>query len=130
VQRRGYPYNLLSNAVKFTPGGGSIRITAAMIDSNERKELDMRIPENSRLRKTEEEIIKISVIDTGIGISPENLERVFNPFEQVEGSAKRNYQGTGLGLSLTRRLVEFHGGIIWAKSEGEGKSSVFSFLIC
>ena len=121
-------YNLLSNAVKFTPDGGRVTIAAAMIDSNERKKLDMRISENTKL-KVKEEIIKISVADSGIGLKSDDLERVFNPFEQAEGSAKRNYQGTGLGLSLTRRLVELHGGIIWAESEGEGMGSSFCFLI-
>jgi signal transduction histidine kinase len=72
--------------------------------------------------------VKISVRDTGIGLKAEDLERVFAPFEQADTSVSRKYQGTGLGLSLTRRLVELHGGKIWAESEGEGKGSVFRFL--
>jgi len=74
-------------------------------------------------------LIDISVQDTGIGIKGEDLQRIFNPFEQVDNSASRKYQGTGLGLSLTKRLVELHGGRIWAESEGEGKGSRFTFLI-
>jgi signal transduction histidine kinase len=73
--------------------------------------------------------VLISVADTGIGIQGEDLERIFNPFEQVEGSANRRYQGTGLGLSLSRRIVEVHGGEIWAESDGLGKGSTFRFLI-
>jgi signal transduction histidine kinase len=74
-------------------------------------------------------VIDISVQDTGIGIKGEDLQRIFNPFEQAENSASRRFAGTGLGLSLTKRLVELHGGRIWAESEGAGKGSRFSFLI-
>jgi len=69
-------------------------------------------------------LIDISVQDTGIGIKGEDLLRIFNPFEQVESSASRRYQGTGLGLSLTKRLMELHGGRIWAESEGEGSKFI------
>ena len=72
---------------------------------------------------------KISVSDTGIGLNYEDRERVFRPFEQADGSASRRYQGTGLGLSLTKRLVQLHGGKIWVDSDGEGKGSTFSFVI-
>jgi signal transduction histidine kinase len=74
-------------------------------------------------------LIDISVQDTGIGIRREDLERIFDPFEQVDSSASRRYEGTGLGLYLVKRLVELHGGKIWAESEGEGKGSKFIFLI-
>ena len=74
-------------------------------------------------------LIDISVQDSGIGIKGEDLQRIFNPFEQVESSTTRRFAGTGLGLSLTRRLVELHGGKIWVESEGEGKGSRFTFLI-
>ena len=57
------------------------------------------------------------------------MERIFSPFEQVEVSKSRKYQGTGLGLSLTKRLVEIHGGKIWVESEGEGKGATFNFTI-
>ncbi|MCP4298390.1 MAG: hypothetical protein GY786_22620, partial [Proteobacteria bacterium] len=73
--------------------------------------------------------ITISVTDTGIGIKPQDLDDIFNPFEQVENSISRRYQGTGLGLSLTRSLVELHGGRIWAESDGDGKGSRFSFIL-
>jgi len=68
------------------------------------------------------------VTDSGIGIKQEDLERIFNPFEQVENSASRRFQGTGLGLSLTKQLVELHGGRIWVESEVEGKGSAFRFV--
>lgn len=69
--------------------------------------------------------VKISVSDTGIGLKPQDLDRIFSPFEQVENSASRKFQGTGLGLSLTKRLVELHEGRLWAESDGEGKGSSF-----
>jgi signal transduction histidine kinase len=73
--------------------------------------------------------VGISVGDTGIGSKKEDLERIIAPFEQMENSASRKYQGSGLGLSLTKKLVELHGGKAWAESEGEGKGSIFSFPI-
>ena len=74
-------------------------------------------------------VIEISVIDTGIGLKPEDIELIFGAFEQVESSVSRKFQGTGLGLSLTRQLVELHDGRIWAESEGEEKGSAFRFVI-
>jgi signal transduction histidine kinase len=73
--------------------------------------------------------VRISVADNGIGIQSKDLCRIFDTFEQVDNSAGRKYQGTGLGLSLTKSLVELHGGKIWAESEGEGKGSRFQVLI-
>jgi signal transduction histidine kinase len=79
--------------------------------------------------KQHRKCVKFSVSDTGIGIKPEDQDRIFSPFEQVDGSTSRRYQGTGLGLPLTRKLVELHGGRMWVESEGEGKGSTFSFII-
>ena len=73
--------------------------------------------------------VELSVSDTGIGIRREDQERIFNPFEQADGSSSRSYQGTGLGLSLTKNLVELHGGKISVESEGEGRGSTFRFII-
>ena len=67
--------------------------------------------------------------DTGIGIKQEYLKHIFEPFKQVDSSLNRRYQGTGLGLSLTKKLVELHGGKIWVESGGEGEGSIFSFTI-
>jgi PAS domain S-box-containing protein len=128
-------YNLLSNAVKFTPDGGLVTITARQLSPGEgqwftREGQPVRLPLDAGdpLLKREQ-LISISVQDTGIGIKGEDLERIFAPFEQGDGSVSRCYQGTGLGLSLTRRLVELHGGRIWAESAGKGKGSQFTFIM-
>jgi signal transduction histidine kinase len=114
-------YNLLSNAMKFTPDGGKVTIKAQNYEfkGNGRK----------KDRKSQRDGIKISVSDTGIGIDSKDLDRIFNPFEQVESSASRKFQGTGLGLSLSKQLVELHGGRIWVESKGEGQGATFQFAI-
>jgi signal transduction histidine kinase len=98
--------NLLSNAVKFTPDGGSIAVEVA---------------ESGRF-------LECTVADDGIGIAPEEQPRIFYPFLQVDGSYNRRQEGTGLGLSLTRELVELHGGRIWVESQKD-RGSRFSFTI-
>jgi len=106
-------YNLLSNAIKFTPDGGKVSV-AASIQSEDGGG----------------SFLQIAVTDTGIGIKLNDQERVFKEFEQVDSSYGRQQQGTGLGLALTKRLVEMHGGKIRVESEGvEGKGSTFTFSI-
>jgi signal transduction histidine kinase len=73
--------------------------------------------------------VLMSVSDTGIGLDPEDCHRVFGAFEQVDSSLGRRQQGTGLGLTLARNLVELHGGRIWADSDGPGKGCTFTFSI-
>ncbi|MCP4287128.1 MAG: hypothetical protein GY792_22235, partial [Gammaproteobacteria bacterium] len=129
-------YNLLSNAVKFTPEGGEIHVDACMADCIARPGLRWEDSKNLQIIESQihgndvpstkrKKCAEFSVSDTGIGIRPEDRARIFSPFEQVEGSSSRRFQGTGLGLSLTKSLVELHGGMIWAESEGEGKGSTF-----
>lgn len=125
-------YNLFSNAMKFTPDGGSITLAAKMqteYSVPEHKNPDEQTNTLYPIPSFDRNFIEISVNDTGIGLKPEDLERIFDAFEQVESSKSRKYQGTGLGLSLTKRLVELHGGRIWAESEGENKGSTFLFII-
>jgi len=129
-------YNLLSNAVKFTADGGKINLRAVLVDGSSLKALGKKMvgsEENLTAMSHEgnapEKFVRISVTDSGIGIKQEDLERIFKPFEQGENSASRKYQGTGLGLSLTKNFVELHGGKIWAESEGEGKGSTFNFIL-
>ena len=108
-------YNVLSNAVKFTPDGGQIKVSA--------------IQRNGDQKPNRNDAIEFQVADTGTGIHPADLQRIFNPFEQVDNTTSRRFQGTGLGLSLSKELVELHGGRIWAESEGEKKGSTFTFVI-
>jgi len=107
VKLKQIMYNLLSNAVKFTPERGSIAV-------------------NAEFRGDE---FLISVTDTGIGIAPEDYESIFDEFKQLDSSRSRQYEGTGLGLALTKKLVELHGGRIWLESEGPGLGSRFSFTL-
>jgi PAS domain S-box-containing protein len=111
-------YNLLSNAIKFTPDGGKVFVTAG-IQNTTRADASPA-----------DQFLRVAVTDTGIGIKAKDQERVFKEFEQVDSSYGRQQQGTGLGLALTKRLIEMHGGRIWVESEGvEGKGSTFTFLI-
>jgi len=103
--------NLLGNAVKFTPENGAITLAVRLVD------------------KTDDHCtLQFSVKDTGIGISPEQQEKIFNSFEQAESSTTRKYGGTGLGLAICKRIVEMMGGLIWVESE-PGEGSTFTFMI-
>jgi CheY-like chemotaxis protein len=95
--------NLLSNAAKYTPKGGNIWLSARMENDN----------------------AVISIKDDGIGISSDKLPLVFEMFYQADDSLERSQAGLGIGLTLTRKLVELHGGTIEARSEGPGKGSEF-----
>jgi len=117
-------YNLLSNAVKFTPAGGSITVTAKMVSSSE-----FAVSSSQPETASASEFVEIAVADTGIGIKPEDLPKLFQPFTQLEQALTKQAQGTGLGLALTRRLVELHGGMIWACSEGEGRGASFTIRL-
>ena len=97
--------NILSNAIKFTPEGGRIEVRAMPMDGS----------------------VEVSVTDTGVGIAPEDQEAVFEEFRQV-GTADKKVEGTGLGLALSRKFIELHGGRIWVKSE-VGKGSTFRFTL-
>ena len=123
-------YNLLSNAIKFTPEGGNIHLTAEMIFSNVLMSEFQNHPQFTNFDfNLHKEWILISLSDTGIGIPPVDLERIFEPFEQGDGSLNRQYEGTGLGLSLSRKLVNLCGGRIWAESSGQNEGSTFRFII-
>jgi len=102
--------NLLSNAIKFTPDGGRITVAAGPVNGGNGSE------------------VRIAVTDTGIGIAPEDQPKLFQEFSQLDASASRKYEGTGLGLALSRRLIELHGGTIGLESE-MGKGSTFWFTL-
>ena len=113
-------YNLFSNAIKFTPEGGRVGIKAGYAD----KANGHYPPE----QEAKVDFLKFSVIDTGVGIGPEDKDRIFDEFEQVDTTLSREWGGAGLGLALSKKLVELHGGQITVESNlGEG--STFTFTI-
>ena len=96
--------NLIGNAVKFTPDGGRVRVSARPVDQG----------------------VEVSVADTGPGIPPEHLSRIFDKFHQGTLSGSYRANGTGLGLALVKHIISSHGGRIWAESEpGQGSSFIF-----
>jgi len=99
--------NLISNAIKFTPEGGEIRVMLYRKDNR----------------------LCLKVIDNGIGISQENLNKLFSDFTQVENVMQKKHKGTGLGLSLSRKMAEILWGDVQLESEGEGQGSVATFCI-
>ena len=109
VKLRQILTNLISNAFKFT-AQGEIRVNAAPYEASP-------------------DLVKISVRDTGIGIDLAQQERLFEPFVQADGSVKRRYGGTGLGLTVCKRLVELMGGEIWISSAGQGQGTTVSFTV-
>ncbi|MCX5749663.1 MAG: HAMP domain-containing sensor histidine kinase [Candidatus Saganbacteria bacterium] len=98
--------NLLSNSIKFTDNGGKVTVET----------------------KDDKDEVIVSVSDTGVGIKSGDLQSIFEPFSQVDGSQTRKYGGAGIGLSIVKSLVEAHGGSVTVESEF-GKGSVFSFTI-
>lgn len=97
--------NFLSNAIKFTEKG-SIKVIVL----------------------TEPHQVSLQVIDTGIGLTPEEVEKIFRPFSQADSSITRKYGGTGLGLAISKKIIELHGGIITVKSQ-KGQGSIFTFTL-
>jgi signal transduction histidine kinase len=100
-------FNLLSNATKFTPDGGRIRVESKIENGN----------------------LVVSVSDTGIGLSNNEQARLFEAFYQASGGIKDKTPGTGLGLKITKSIVEKHGGRIWVESDGHEKGSRFTFTL-
>ncbi|MCK9420605.1 MAG: ATP-binding protein [Nitrospirae bacterium] len=124
-------FNLLSNAVKFMADGGSVRVTARLMRDEGRGTKDEGgaasiVPVSEA--NGHPSSIEISVSDTGIGIKPGDMDKLFHEFSQLESVYTKTKDGTGLGLALTKKLVELHGGKIWAESE-YGKGSRFLFVM-
>lgn len=110
-------YNLCSNAIKFSPEASKVSVDVNYSD-----------PSNLSDNSVQYASLAIAVRDQGIGIAAKDQEIIFNPFEQADGSHSRHFEGTGLGLTLTRRLVEMHGGHISVEST-PGEGSCFSFTL-
>lgn len=118
-------HNLVGNAVKFTPGGGLITVRTRTVMAEEGGSRGAEGPARPPGPPAPRECVEIVVEDTGIGIRPENLEAIFSAFYQVDGSDTRAHGGAGLGLTLVRKLVELHGGRVWAESAGLGQGARF-----
>src|SRR5678815_6133464 len=102
-----YKRQLLSNAIKFTPSGGSVRLDLERYPS----------------------FVRITVEDTGAGISEALLPYIFDRFKQGDSSSSRRFGGLGLGLALVKQLTELHGGKITVQSDGEGKGACFTVIL-
>ena len=122
-------YNLLSNAVKFTHDGGTVTLAAARVPRSDVGQARSAWPDRifPLADNPFTEFLRISVTDTGIGISPEDLGHLFQPFSQIDTGLARRFDGTGLGLALVKQLAELHGGAVAAESAvGEGSC----FTVC
>ena len=117
--------NLLTNSVKFTPNGGNVSLIVAVGSSNTWQG-EAKIPE--RIKAINSPTILFQVVDTGIGIDSNDLNRLFQPFIQVDSALNREYEGTGLGLALVKKIVELHGGQVMVESE-VGQGSFFTVAL-
>jgi len=121
-------YNLVSNAVKFSAEGGRVVLRASLVDRaraasaapGEGPGFRLPLPDGDA-----ERFVEISVSDAGIGLAPAEMSRLFQPFVQIESSLSRQYEGTGLGLAMVRRLTELHGGTV-AVTSAPGQGSCFT----
>ncbi|WP_406660754.1 PAS domain-containing sensor histidine kinase [Methanolobus sp. ZRKC3] len=100
-------YNLINNAIKFTHEKGKVRVT---------------------INEKDKDNLEISVMDTGIGISPDDQSKLFQPFSQIDSSLDRKFEGTGLGLSIVKEFLKMQNGSIWVESE-PGQGSTFKFIL-
>ena len=99
--------NLLSNAIKFSPQGGRVRVSLHV----------------------ERDVVCLEIADTGIGIPPDKLSKIFDRFYQVDGTATRRFGGVGVGLALVRQIIHAHGGQVWAESKGPNRGSTFHLAL-
>jgi PAS domain S-box-containing protein len=118
-------FNLLENAIKFTPANGRVRLHAAPLDIDVYQQYCV-LPDLPDARYNR--FIQIDVVDTGIGIGPEDMEKLFQPFQQVDSALNRKYDGSGLGLHLSQQFARLHNGCIVAESK-VGGGSTFSLLL-
>ena len=125
VRVRQVLFNLLSNASKFTADGGTITLSAIRTRAPLPTPADRAGDER---RMTTRDVVWVSVVDTGIGIAPDDMAKLFQEFSQVDSSPSRQAQGTGLGLALSKKFVEMHGGRIGAESI-PGRGSTFWFIL-
>jgi len=126
--------NLISNAQQYTPTGGHVTVSARLITRSERtaarfeKGLELAAWSDEEESATIPKMVQIDITDDGIGVAPEDLDKIFERFFRSDHPMVQETTGTGLGLSITKSLVEMHGGEIWVESE-LGMGSVFSFTL-
>jgi GAF domain-containing protein/nitrogen-specific signal transduction histidine kinase len=125
--------NLIGNAQQYTPTGGRIVVKARLAPALSLKAdgvdlSDSISPQDDGLPRREPKVIRVDVIDDGIGIAPDDRDRIFERFFRSDHPLVQETTGTGLGLSITKSLIEMHGGVIWVDSV-QGKGSVFSFTL-
>ena len=121
-------FNMLSNAVKFTPAGGSVCVRASYVD-DDTGELGLgegTADANADRKERPQGVVVVEVEDTGVGIHPDQMESLFETFTQGEHEAQDGSAGTGLGLPLSRRLTELHGGQLTGESDGPEKGARFT----
>ena len=122
--------NLLSNAIKFTPAGGRVEFAVRCLDGRALRSdaAASALPPQRRLAIVPRRVLVVEVRDTGIGIAPEDHEKIFQAFQQVDASYARRQEGTGLGLALSRKLVTLLGGDIWFTSEANAGSTFWFYV--
>ncbi len=132
--------SLLDNAIKFTPSGGTVTVKAKLVhgpviaselvsDEDVADELRRYIREPSTVnRQQDSDFVEVSVTDTGIGIPPDKIEKIFDQFYQVDSSSTRGYGGVGIGLAIVKQILEAHGSRVVVRSK-EGVGSTFSFRL-
>ena len=119
-------WNLLKNAVKFTPPGRRIVVRSMNLAAGATGAHMGQTGNSSVNGSAFRETLRLEVIDEGIGIAPQNLRRIFNAFDQGTGAITQRYGGLGLGLAITKAMVEAHGGHLTVASEGDGKGATFT----
>jgi signal transduction histidine kinase len=122
--------NLLENAVKYSPGGGLIKVLLHPVSQVQIAQVDLLASENDivddqQSMHVSRQMLEILVCDNGMGIPIEHIERIFDRFHRVDTRLTREVNGLGLGLAICKRIVEMHGGSIWAENRANGKGSIF-----